>query len=432
MTYNWMNLARAAGMPLAANNPNNIMARQLGGTGGYFGGGPPPARSINPNVQAPPSIPLARGVPRFPRLRSVMQQLSSGLNVSPLAIGLLAASGPRPVGTSSFGSRLGEAFQFASAAEDARLQREMIQRQLDELERQRTQGSSLEGLIQKLSAGRSPTLSRQQADILSAAAQTDPRGATAALLDLLKPAAPPALSETGEKLRDVKDMLGRELTEREALTLAGAGELFEVSEDDDEADEPLSPTDLARVRQSNGSPFPFGTTAREAQEAGARVFSESELAGQRNVSRALGTLDTLEQMAVGPDGVFRDEGGSVVTNNILGRLGSGLANGIGWLLGTEDSVRREVFTDTARGSISSLVRSFGEAGALSDGDVARALGLIPTLGSSPDTEEKAKAKFRELRRIIERGVHNLGGSSGGSPDGSRINLGGGVTLEWEK
>src|SRR5688572_8296625 len=133
---NSTNLARSAGAPMAANMPGNIMSRGpyrgLGGTGGINPRGYPPAWST------PPFVPTTAGTPpfnpspmfrpplsgRFPRLQSVSQRIGQFMsNMDPLAVGLLAASGPRPVGTSSFGSRLGEAFQFASQAQDARTQR---------------------------------------------------------------------------------------------------------------------------------------------------------------------------------------------------------------------------------------------------------------------------------------------------------------------
>ena len=132
-------------------------------------------------------------------------------------------------------------------------------------------------------------------------------------------------------------------------------------------------------------------------------------------------------MAVGEDGVFVDNGGSLLTSNVLSRLGNGIANGLGSMLGTEQSVRREIFTETARGSISRLVKSMGEAGNLSDGDVSRALSLIPELGATPDTEAKARAKLTELRKIIAQGVSRLGGSRG---EDEAIDLGGGVTLRF--
>jgi hypothetical protein len=64
------------------------------------------------------------------------------------------------------------------------------------------------------------------------------------------------------------------------------------------------------------------------------------------------------------------------------------------------------------------VRSLGDAGALSEGDVTRALGLIPELGATPATEREARAKFTELRKIISGGVDRLnaqGGNTSGAP-----------------
>lgn len=454
--------------------------RGLGGTGGIAGGGyyPPWATPpFNPNASVPfpqprtatRGVPLGgsnswppaqpppqqqalvptygRGVPPwlqkvsggFNRMTGAMlpqtnpnlnaqQQLAAQLSGRMgMASAFLQSARPRPRGTGSILADFGDAMmagqEASSRRSDELLREEAIRRELETADRYAKMSATLDSLIQ------SSALPPQTKASLSAYAQANPAEAFRALgqMGILGTTAKPELSETGEKLRDVKDVLGRDLSEREALTLAGGGALFEVDEDDDEADKPLSATDLARVRQADGSPFPFGTTAAEAQAAGARVFSEAELKQERDVSSALNTLSTLEEMAVGPDGVFKDEGGSVLTNNVLSRLGSGIVNGLGSLLGTDASIRRSVFNDTSMGAIGSLVRSMGEAGSLSDGDVARALSLIPQLGSTPDTEAKAKANLAELRKIISRGVDKFGGNAASS---GRVDLGGGVSLQF--
>lgn len=238
----------------------------------------------------------------------------------------------------------------------------------------------------------------------------------------------PAEPETPEpdplsrKLGVVRGALGRDLTEAEILEAAGiSGQPV-----DNVLTEQIPPTQLSSVRLPSGESPPIGTTWGDAQSMGARVYSASELNRKTVAEIALKTLDELERMALDPEtGVFVDEGGSFLTNNALGRLVSGISNGLGALAGTEASERRAIFDSTSRGVLSSLVRSMGESGALSDGDVQRANELIPTLGAMPDTERKAKQQFSELRTILSRGQENLRQS--GAPE--IIDYGDGVTLE---
>lgn len=222
------------------------------------------------------------------------------------------------------------------------------------------------------------------------------------------------------KLDVVEGRLGRALTSEEVMKLAGGGTTINIG--DKEAEKPIPVTQLPNVRLPDGSTPPLGTTFGEAEEAGARVFSTAELDRRQKTETALNTLDSLEQMAVGPNGVFVDYGGSPLTNNMLARAANGILDGLAAFGGSEGSVRRAVYTATAQGSISSLVRSMGEAGSLSDGDVQRALALIPMLGALPVTEKQARAQFKELRSIISQGAAALGEAP--------ADLGGGVTVEW--
>lgn len=385
-----------------------------------------PPGGINPNARMPvptqpPSLPpqamhqlLMQSQQPLRAPQSIGARLNSMLG-SPgmdIPLGLLAQSGWSTMPT-TFGETLAGASAFASQRQDERQRREIIEGELANADRERERSEQmrqeLESIIRANARGPSPTLTKQQADFLSLGARMNPTAAYSAMAQipgLLAPAPEAPMSESGRKATELEQWLGRQLTEKEALTVYGAGSLFDEPKADP-ADEPLSPNDLTRVRNDDGSPLPLGTTPRQAQNAGAKVWSEAELDQKRKMEAALNTLDTLEQMAVGPNGVFVDQGGSVITNNAIARLGAGVSNGLGSFFGTEASLRRDVYTDTARGSISSLVRSMGDAGALSDGDVQRALALIPELGATPDTEDKARAKFQELRRIIDRGVAKL-------------------------
>lgn len=223
----------------------------------------------------------------------------------------------------------------------------------------------------------------------------------------------PDISEAAKKTAELEKLLGRPLTEPERLDMFG---IKPTEAKPDELDKPYSPTDLARVRTANGQSFPIGTTPRQAMAAGGKVYSDTELTRQVNTSKAVNTLGEIKQLALGKNGAFVDNGGSPLTNNVLARMANGVSNGIGAFIGTEASVRRAVFNSTSEGAISSLVRSMGEAGSLSDGDVKRALSLIPVLGTIPDTEATAKAKFKELQKIISDGASGLSAPASGGAE----------------
>lgn len=232
-------------------------------------------------------------------------------------------------------------------------------------------------------------------------------------------------TEFESKLRFVREMLGRDLTEAEILRSAG----LSPEEEENVLTEQIPPNQINRVLLPDGTSPPLGTTWGEAQRMGARVYSEADLKRQQQISGALHTLDRLEGMAF-EDGVFKDAGGSILTDNAIARLAHGIANGIGALIGTDASKRRNVFTRTSRGTVATLIRSMGESGALSDGDVQRALDLLPTLGATPDTEEEARMQFNEIRQILTRGAQTLQARSGEGGMTAPLDLGGGVTVEF--
>lgn len=340
-----------------------------------------------------------------PYLSAPEQQFANRQRNSAIGLSLLQSSGPRPVGTGSMLSDLGNALgagqQASGAAADQSMQARLQQMQMRMLQQQMKQYGP-----QRPTIG-APNPETFTSESLSDYLRTgDPR-----VLSLRpKEQKAPEVGPDAAKLQAIEGYLGRKLNDKEAFTVIGAGELFKAPAGDD-LDKPLSPTDLTRLRLPNGATLPFGTTSRQAMQSGAKAFSEADLTRQANISGAMNTLTELKSMALGKDGVFRDNGGSVVTNNRLARLANGFSNGMGALFGTDASMRREVFNATSQGSISSLVRAMGEAGSLSDGDVKRALSLIPSLGAAPATEAQAKIQFEELEKIIGKGAQNLSSTS---------------------
>lgn len=82
------------------------------------------------------------------RFQQGLQGLLSGSNpLSNLGIGLLAASGPRPQGTANFGSRLGEAAQFAQQRQQMAMQNEMMRQAMLQRQRQQQAQQQIQGIL---------------------------------------------------------------------------------------------------------------------------------------------------------------------------------------------------------------------------------------------------------------------------------------------
>jgi hypothetical protein len=365
---------------------------------------------------------LNRMVPPSPNLGGLLsagdQREAANQYRATLASGLLSAAGPqrRPV---SLGQAIGNALPEAMSARSDRIEsgirNDMLRRQIEEIDRRRGASSALNDFI----AG-SSSLTPELKSFVGTAAKIDPSAAMGMLArvpGLLGPVQP-EISDAGRKLRDVGATLGRDLTEREVFALSGASGLFDPA--DNELDKPLSPTDLGRVRRPDGSAFPLGTTFREAQEGHAGVFSADDLKRKQSVDSALGLLNDLKKL----QGDI-DESGVIpgVGSNMLARLANGVGNAIGAVVGTEASDARAVFRDLSRGTIAPLVRTLGDAGALSDGDVERALALLPDNGGLlPDSTRLAGAKLDELEQIFRRAAAGLS-TADATP---KMDAGGGV------
>lgn len=353
--------------------PNSIMAMLRGG--------------LNTAVNGTPS----------PYLEPQEQSAVNAQRRQAMIAALLQAAAPRPQGT---GNTLGDFGNALAAGQHAQASG------FDDAMKARLTGMQIQQM-------RAQSIAAQQRADAEAARANKPNVVDGSLVTnegrvIYSKPDKPDTSEAAKKVRDLETQLGRRLTDPERLDLFG---IKPTEAKIDESDKPLSPADLARLRTADGQSFPFGTTGRQAAAAGAKSYSDTELTRQVNTSTALNTLSEIKQLALGKNGAFVDNGGSPLTNNALARLANGISNGIGAFFGTDASVRRDVFNSTAQGSISSLVRSMGEAGSLSDGDVKRALSLVPVLGATPDTEATAKVKFEELQRIISRGASGLTASA---------------------
>lgn len=338
--------------------------------------------------------------PQSPYLEADEQKAVNAQRRQAMIASLLQAAAPRPQGT---GNTLGDIGNALAAGQRAQAGG------LDDAMKARITGMQIQQMrAQSIAAAQRAQAEQAKADAPRVVGDSLVTNQGQVIYSKPEKPAAPDTTEAAKKVRDLEAQLGRRLTDPERLDIFG---IKPIDVKPDEQDKPLSPTDLVRLRLPDGSSLPLGTTSRQAAAAGAKAYSDTELTRQVNTSTALNTLGEIKSLALGKDGAFVDNGGSPLTNNVLARLANGISNGLGAFVGTDASMRRDVFNSTARGSISSLVRSMGEAGSLSDGDVSRALSLIPQLGAKPDTEATARAKFEELQKIISRGATGLTPSS---------------------
>lgn len=201
------------------------------------------------------------------------------------------------------------------------------------------------------------------------------------------------------KLGVVEDRLGRKLTNDEVLKLSGGGTTINVG-GESKLDEPIPITNLDSIMLPGNKPAPLGMTFRQAQAAGATVVSTADKATMQQAESAMAILDELEALAVGPDGIFTN-----IDSGAANRGAAALDFAMEAI--TQDDPRVARFKDLSHGTVAAFVKMMGEKGALAEGDVSRALGLLPRIFPIPDTGEVAEDKIKDLRGIISRGARNL-------------------------
>ena len=172
---------------------------------------------------------------------------------------------------------------------------------------------------------------------------------------------------------------------------------------DGKLDLPMSVSDLKNVRLPDGSRPKLGSTVRDVAKAGGIVLDTAQQKALEGAAKFGPVLDRLEELALGEDGVFVG-----IKPGIGNRIQAGFDLFISSL--TRDNPNVSEFKDLGEGTIAPLIRQMGESGALSDGDVARALKILPQIMGDfllPDTHVDARRKMDILRSILERGEANL-------------------------
>jgi hypothetical protein len=173
--------------------------------------------------------------------------------------------------------------------------------------------------------------------------------------------------------------------------------------------EPIPIAQLDTVRLPDGTTPPIGTTYQEARDMGAKVLSAEDQKRTIQADQALGILNQLEELAIGPNGVFNE-----VQPGLANRAAAAIDFGLEML--TQNDPRASQFHDMSQATLAPFIKFLGETGSLAQGDVQRAIGLLPRTFPLPDTGEVAREKIAELREIITRGVTKMNSVSRQSKD----------------
>lgn len=81
-----------------------------------------------------------------------------------------------------------------------------------------------------------------------------------------------------------------------------------------------------------------------------------------------------------------------------GFIGGNITNILNGLTGGNYNYQAANYNEQAKGSLSMIIKALGESGALAEGDVERAMGLIPQI---TDSEEKAYDKYVKLMTMLQ-------------------------------
>lgn len=81
-----------------------------------------------------------------------------------------------------------------------------------------------------------------------------------------------------------------------------------------------------------------------------------------------------------------------------GFIGGNITNILNSLTGGNYNYQAANYNEQAQGSLSMIIKALGESGALAEGDVQRAMGLIPQI---TDSQEKAMDKYQKLMSMLQ-------------------------------
>lgn len=234
-----------------------------------------------------------------------------------------------------------------------------------------------------------------RAGILALLAKAQPDAFAQGLLGQLfrEPAGPTSFQ------RDYAFLLRQGLTPEAALDRLRRGTVVHVGE----GEKPLSPSDLLRFRLPDGSVPPAGATTAEVTAMGGVLMTDAQQKGLDAAQKYGPVMDRIEELALGEGGIFTD-----IEPGLGNRVQAGFDLFIGSLTGDRPNVA--LYDDLVGSTLAPLIKQFGESGALAEGDVARAEGLLPRIRDEfllPNTRAQAIEKLNTLREMLDRGARNI-------------------------
>jgi hypothetical protein len=180
------------------------------------------------------------------------------------------------------------------------------------------------------------------------------------------------------------DKLGRHVTRRQI----GPSERAEE-------DRPIPPAQLPLYKSVDGKMPPPGTTLREIQQKGYKQVSDEEQKAEVSQRGAYAVLDRMDELV---DKTFPKTG-------LMNRISGG--GGVMLNKFTQENPDAIMYESIKAGTLGPMIRALGDRGALAEGDVERAIKLLPILQPTPtqpipDSKEIAKQKLKQIRDILKQ------------------------------
>ena len=126
------------------------------------------------------------------------------------------------------------------------------------------------------------------------------------------------------------------------------------------------------------------------------------------ISDMIGMLDakTKRQQSTGKNSgtAQKQQSAMDILNTLMGNfqaqgpIGGTVTNILNGLTAGNYNYRTANYNEQAKGSLSMIIKALGETGALAEGDVERAMGLIPQI---TDSKEKAADKYQQLMAMLQ-------------------------------
>ncbi len=160
---------------------------------------------------------------------------------------------------------------------------------------------------------------------------------------------------------------------------------------------------LLKLEGPNGETPPLGVPLAELKEQGFKVKPKLSKKDEDKLKAVNATLDQLDKLALGEDGVEGAGGVFRAKPGADNRIIDDLFKAYGRF--TQSDKELVLFESFSQGTVASLVRAAGEKGNLSNRDIERGINLIPNAGdgffSLPDTRDVAAGKIRQLREWFD-------------------------------